>query len=70
LGHAWQLGESISDRLQQEGNVIEMPALEIISNWQALDNALAHLSDFNFVLPLTAWTTLSDWKHRVKMPVP
>lgn len=42
-----------SDRLQLEGaTVIEMPALEIgpPSNWQALDDALAHLSGFNWLI--------------------
>ncbi len=42
-----------SDRLQQEGaNVIEMPTLEIgpPDNWEALDNAIAHLSDFNWLV--------------------
>lgn len=42
-----------SDRLQLEGaTVIEMPALEIgpPSNWQALDNAIANLSDFNWLI--------------------
>lgn len=42
-----------SDRLLQEGaTVIEMPALEIgpPSNWEALDEALAHLSDFNWLI--------------------
>ncbi len=42
-----------SDRLQLEGaTVIEMPALEIgpPSNWQALDDAIAHLSDFNWLI--------------------
>lgn len=42
-----------SDRLQQEGaTVIEMPALEIVppSNWEALDNAIAHVSDFNWLI--------------------
>lgn len=42
-----------SDRLQQEGAiVIEMPALEIgpPSNWEALDNAIAHVSDFNWLI--------------------
>ena len=42
-----------SDRLQQAGaNVIEMPALEIgpPSSWEALDQAIAHLSDFNWLI--------------------
>jgi len=42
-----------SDRLQQEGaNVIEMPTLEIgpPDSWEALDNAIAHLSDFNWLI--------------------
>ena len=49
------LGQSgqFSDRLQQEGaTVIEMPALEIgpPSNWEALDDAIAHISDFNWLI--------------------
>lgn len=42
-----------SDRLQQAGaTVIEMPALEIgpPSSWEALDLAIAHLSDFNWLI--------------------
>ena len=42
-----------SDRLQQAGaTVIEMPALEIgpPSNWQALDSAIAHLSDYTWLI--------------------
>ena len=42
-----------SDRLQLEGaTVIEMPALEIgpPSNWQASDDAITHLSDFNWLI--------------------
>jgi uroporphyrinogen III methyltransferase/synthase len=39
--------------LEREGaSVIEMPALEITppSSWEALDNAIAHLSDFNWLI--------------------
>lgn len=42
-----------SDRLQQQGaTIIEMPALEIVppASWEALDNAIAHLSDFNWLI--------------------
>jgi uroporphyrinogen III methyltransferase/synthase len=42
-----------SDLLQQHGaNVIEMPALVIgpPSNWEALDSAIAHLSDFDWLI--------------------
>ncbi len=42
-----------SDRLQQAGaSVIEMPALEIgpPSSWEALDQAITHLSDFNWLI--------------------
>lgn len=42
-----------SDRLQLDGaTVIEMPTLEIgpPSSWEALDNAIAHLSDFNWLI--------------------
>lgn len=42
-----------SARLQQAGaTVIEMPALEIgpPSSWEALDQAIAHLSDFNWLI--------------------
>jgi len=42
-----------SDRLQQEGaTVIEMPALVIgpPSSWEAFDRAIAHLSDFNWLV--------------------
>ena len=42
-----------SDLLQQHGaNVIEMPALVISppSNWEALDSAIAHLSDFDWLI--------------------
>jgi uroporphyrinogen III methyltransferase/synthase len=41
------------ERLAASGaNVIEMPALEIgpPSNWEALDNAIAHLFDFNWLI--------------------
>jgi len=49
------LGQSsqFSDRLQQEGaTVIEMPALVIgpPSSWEAFDRAIAHLSDFNWLV--------------------
>lgn len=42
-----------SDRLIASGaTVIEMPTLEIgpPSNWEALDNAIAHLSDFDWLI--------------------
>jgi uroporphyrinogen III methyltransferase/synthase len=42
-----------STLLQQQGaNVIEMPALVIgpPSSWEALDNAIAHLSDFDWLI--------------------
>ena len=42
-----------SDRLKQAGaNVIEMPALEIgpPSSWEALDQAISHLLDFNWLI--------------------
>ncbi|MBD6615229.1 uroporphyrinogen-III C-methyltransferase [Komarekiella sp. 'clone 1'] len=42
-----------SDRLTASGaKVIEMPALEIgpPSSWEALDHAIAHLSDFNWLI--------------------
>ena len=42
-----------SDLLQQQGaNVIEMPALVIgpPSSWEALDSAIAHLSDFDWLI--------------------
>ena len=42
-----------SELLQQQGaNVIEMPALVIgpPSSWEALDNAIAHLSDFDWLI--------------------
>ena len=42
-----------SNRLQQEGaTVIEMPALEIgpPSNWQELDDEIAHLSDYTWLI--------------------
>jgi uroporphyrinogen III methyltransferase/synthase len=42
-----------SDRLRQEGaTVIEMPTLEIgpPSSWEALDQAIAHLSDFKWLI--------------------
>lgn len=49
------LGQSsqFSDRLIASGaTVIEMPTLEIgpPSNWEALDNAIAHLSDFDWLI--------------------
>lgn len=46
-----------SDRLQQEGAaVIEMPALEIVppSSWTELDDAIAHLSDFDWLVLTSA----------------
>ncbi len=42
-----------SDRLRQQGaTVIEMPTLEICppSSWSDLDQAIAHLSDFNWLI--------------------
>jgi uroporphyrinogen III methyltransferase/synthase len=42
-----------SELLQQQGaNVIEMPALVIgpPASWEALDNAIAHLSDFDWLI--------------------
>ena len=42
-----------SELLQQQGaNVLEMPALVIgpPSSWEALDNAIAHLSDFDWLI--------------------
>ena len=44
-------------RLQQDGaTVVEMPALEIVppSSWQALDDALARLGDFDWLLLTSA----------------
>jgi uroporphyrinogen III methyltransferase/synthase len=44
-------------RLQRDGaTVVEMPALEIVppSSWQALDHALARLSDFDWLLLTSA----------------
>ena len=41
------------DRLQQQGaTVIEMPTLEIVppSNWEALDNAIAQLTDYSWLI--------------------
>ncbi|MGA7935997.1 MAG: uroporphyrinogen-III C-methyltransferase [Kovacikia sp.] len=46
-----------SDRLRQEGaTVIEMPALEIVppSSWAELDHAIAHLSDFDWLVLTSA----------------
>lgn len=42
-----------SEYLTKKGaNAIEMPAIEIVppSSWSALDNAIAHLSDFNWLI--------------------
>ncbi len=49
VGQSSQFSES----LQKEGaTVIEMPALEIVppSSWEALDRAIAHLSDFDWLI--------------------
>ncbi|UBF25457.1 uroporphyrinogen-III C-methyltransferase [Kovacikia minuta CCNUW1] len=46
-----------SDRLRQEGaTVVEMPTLEIVppSNWEGLDQAIAHLSEFNWLVLTSA----------------
>jgi uroporphyrinogen III methyltransferase / synthase len=58
---ASQSGE-FSDRLQQQGaRVIEMPALVIgpPSNWEPLDNAIAQLSSFHWLI-LTSHNAV-DW---------
>ncbi|MBW4691691.1 MAG: uroporphyrinogen-III C-methyltransferase [Lyngbya sp. HA4199-MV5] len=47
----------LSDRLKRDGaTVIEMPALEIVppSSWQALDDALTRLSEFDWLLLTSA----------------
>lgn len=57
-----------SDRLQEEGaTVIEMPALEIVppSSWEALDRAIAHLSDFNWLI-LTSTNGVDYFFERLK----
>ncbi|PSB32655.1 uroporphyrinogen-III C-methyltransferase [Stenomitos frigidus] len=44
-------------RLQRDGaTVVEMPALEIVppSSWQALDDALTHLADFDWLMLTSA----------------
>lgn len=44
---------SFSEDLTKKGaNAIEMPAIEIVppSSWSALDNAIAHLSDFDWLI--------------------
>ena len=59
-----------SDRLQLEGaTVIEMPDLEIgsPSNWQALDDASAHLSDFNWLI-LTSTNGVDYFFERLETP--
>jgi uroporphyrinogen III methyltransferase/synthase len=56
-----------SDLLQQVGaNVIEMPALVIgpPSSWEALDNAIANLSDFNWLI-LTSSNGIDYWFERL-----
>lgn len=56
-----------SDRLRQQGaTVIEMPALEIgpPSSWEALDQAIAHLSDFNWLI-LTSTNGLDYFFERL-----
>lgn len=56
-----------SDLLQQAGaNVIEMPALVIgpPSNWQALDQAIANISNFDWLI-LTSTNGIDSWFERL-----
>lgn len=56
-----------SDLLQQAGaNVIEMPALVIgsPSNWQALDQAIANISNFDWLI-LTSTNGIDSWFGRL-----
>ena len=56
-----------SDLLQQAGaNVIEMPALVIgpPSNWQALDQAIANISNFDWLI-LTSTNGIDYWFERL-----
>lgn len=56
-----------SDLLQQAGaNVIEMPTLVIgpPANWQALDQAIAHLSNFDWLI-LTSTNGIDYWFERL-----
>lgn len=57
-----------SDRLQQEGaNVVEMPALEITppSSWDDLDNAIAHLSTYAWLI-LTSTNAVDYFFERLQ----
>jgi uroporphyrinogen III methyltransferase/synthase len=54
---AVEQSSQFSNLLQQQGaKVLEMPALEITppSSWQALDNALSHLIQFNWLILTSA----------------
>lgn len=54
---AAEQSSKFTDLLEAEGaTVIEMPALEITapSNWQELDHAIAHLSDFDWLILTSA----------------
>lgn len=60
-----------SDRLQQEGaTVIEMPALEIMppSSWEELDQAIANLSDFDWLV-LTSANSVEYFFNRLASQV-
>jgi uroporphyrinogen-III synthase len=56
-----------SDRLTEVGaTVIEMPTLEIVSpsSWSGLDNAIAHLSDFHWLI-LTSTNAIDYFFERL-----
>ena len=56
-----------STRLEQEGaTVVEMPALEIgpPSSWEALDQAIAHLADFDWLI-LTSTNSVDYFFERL-----